>query len=134
MIVTSVALKKNTPHHVQGDGWTSTRLLVHADGLGYSLNDTHVQEGVEMHLQYKNHVETNYCVAGSGEVVNVKTGEVHPLSPGAVYTLNEHDEHIVRAGKGGLHFVCVFTPALVGEETHDAHGGYPTAAAQRADT
>lgn len=126
MIVTSVALKQGTDHHVKGDGWSSTRLLVRDDGLGYSLNDTHVQEGVEMHLKYKNHIETNYCVAGSGEVVDVATGKVYPLGPGSVYTLNKHDEHIVRAKRGGLHFVCVFTPPLVGTETHDEAGSYPT--------
>lgn len=125
MIVTSVNEKRATSHHVKGEGWSSTRLLVRDDGLGYSLNDTYVDEGVEMHLHYKNHVETNYCIAGSGEVVDLATGRVHALGPGSVYTLNNHDEHIVRAGKGGLHLVCVFTPPLVGTETHSTDGSYP---------
>jgi len=30
----------------------------------------------------------------------------------------------VRALKGDLRFVCVFHPALSGDENHDADGGY----------
>ena len=127
MIVTSVDEKRATDLHVRGEGWSSTRLLVRGDGLDYSLNDTYVDEGVEMRLHYKNHVETNYCVSGAGEVVDLATGQVHAIGPGSVYTLDKHDEHIVRAGKGGLHFVCVFTPPLEGHETHGSDGSYPAA-------
>lgn len=111
-------------HHATGEGWESRRILLARDGLGYSLHDTLVKEGHELRLEYKNHIESNYCIAGEGEVVNVTTGEVHPLRPGSLYALDQHDAHILRAIKGDLRLVCVFTPALTGEETHDADGSY----------
>ena len=41
-----------------------------------------------------------------------------------MYTLDKHDRHELIATTD-LRIVCVFTPALVGEETHDADGSYP---------
>ncbi len=94
------------------------------DGLGYSLHDTIVSEGQTLELEYKNHVETNYCIAGEGSVTNAVTGEVYPLCAGTVYALDRHEPHILSATKGDLRVVCVFTPALSGEETHDTDGSY----------
>lgn len=110
--------------HVKGDGFESRRLLLAADGLGYSLHDTVVEPGSEQVLEYRHHVESNYCIAGSGEVENVATGEVFALRPGALYVLDRHERHVIRAGEEGLRFVCIFTPALAGDETHDADGSY----------
>ena len=45
MIVTTVEEKRGTERHVTGPGWTSTRLIVKADGMGYSVHDTTVLEG-----------------------------------------------------------------------------------------
>jgi L-ectoine synthase len=83
-----------------------------------------LDEGCELHLHYKNHVESNYCIAGQGEVEDVATGAVHPLTPGTMYALENHDAHILRALKGQLRLICVFTPALTGHETHDPDGSY----------
>jgi len=114
----------DTDRHARGQGWQSRRMLLGDDGLGYSLHDTVLDEGCELHLQYKNHVESNYCIAGIGEVVNVATGDVHPIAPGTLYALESHDAHILRALKGQLRLVCVFTPALTGRERHDSDGSY----------
>lgn len=128
MIVKSLTDVIGTPDHAAGDGWESRRLLLAKDGLGYSLHDTVVKEGQTLELEYKNHVETNYCIAGEGTVANSRTGEVFPLRPGVVYVLDNHEPHILTATKGDLRLVCVFTPALSGTETHDADGGYAPAA------
>lgn len=114
----------DTDRHARGDGWQSRRLLLGDDGLGYSLHDTVVDEGCELTLQYKNHIEANYCIAGIGEVEDVATGEIHPIAPGTLYALDKHDAHILRALEGQLRLVCVFTPALTGRERHDADGSY----------
>ena len=124
MIVTTVEEKRKTECHVTGPGWTSTRLIVRSDGMGYSVHDTMVLEGAELHLHYKHHLETNYCVSGEGEVVDVETGATYPIGPGSVYALDKNDRHIVRAIKGNLHLVCVFNPALSGQETHRQDGSY----------
>ena len=118
----------DTPRHVSGPGWDSKRMIVKADGMGYSVHETRVHEGAESHLHYRNHLETNYCVAGEGEVVDVATGETFQIRPGTIYALDQHDEHILRATKGDLHLVCVFNPPVEGTETHNADGGYELAA------
>lgn len=124
MIVKRLDEVLNTDRHARGEGWQSRRMLLGEDGLGYSLHDTIVEEGSELHLQYKNHIESNYCVAGIGEVVDVATGTVYPISPGTLYALECHDAHILRALKGQLRLVCVFTPALTGQERHDSDGSF----------
>jgi L-ectoine synthase len=124
MIVVNVDDFNGTERAASGPGWQSTRLLVKDDGLGYSLHDTHVAPGAALELEYKHHVETNYCVGGAGEVVDLTTGITHPLRIGSIYTLDKNERHIVRAFEDGLHLVCVFTPALKGSETHSEDGSY----------
>lgn len=124
MIVRSLEDIQGTPSDVSGPGWRSRRIILRADAMGCSVHDTVVREGAELHLRYRHHLETNYCIGGEGEVVDVASGATHAIRPGVVYALDRHDAHIVRALKGDLHLVCVFTPALTGTETHTADGGY----------
>lgn len=124
MIVKHLSEILGTAAHARGEGWESRRILLAGDGLGYSLHDTLVKEGAELTLEYKNHVETNYCIAGEGEVEEVSTGRIWPLSEGSVYVLDAHERHVLRALKGDLRLVCLFTPALTGREVHDADGSY----------
>jgi len=124
MIVRTLEEIIGTDRDVSGHGWQSRRLILKRDGMGCSLHDTVVKQGTELRMQYKHHAETNYCIEGEGEVEEVATGKVHRLVPGTVYALDQHDAHIVRALKGDLRVVCVFHPALSGNETHDADGGY----------
>ena len=127
MIVRTLASVLGTPAHVTGSAFESRRILLAADGLGYSLHDTICKEGSEQQLEYKNHIETNYVIEGEGEVENALTGEVFPLGPGTVYVLDRHEPHILRARKGDMRIICVFTPALTGREVHDESGSYPAA-------
>ncbi|SOE51878.1 ectoine synthase [Caballeronia arationis] len=124
MLVRDVDSTIGTLRHVCGEGWDSKRLVVATDSVGFSLHDTTVEEGTQMELQYRHHVEANYCFAGEGEVVDVASGERFQLKPGSVYVLDKHDRHVLRAIKGDLRLVCVFRPALAGDETHTAEGGY----------
>ncbi len=124
MIVRTLDSIIGSEQHIVGADFESRRILLKKDGLGYSFHDTIMEEGSEMHIQFKNHIETNYCIGGEGEVVDVATGETHPLKPGTIYVLDKHDAHILRATKGTLRLVCVFTPALSGQEVHDEGGGY----------
>jgi L-ectoine synthase len=112
------------PRHVSGAGWESRRILLRSDGMGFSLHDTIVREGTEQRLHYKHHLEANYCIAGRGEVVDVKSGAAFAIEPGTLYALDKHDEHILRAVKGDLRLVCVFNPALAGHEKHLPDGSY----------
>jgi len=124
MIVRKLAEIINTWCHASGEGWESRRLVLADDKMGYSMHDTLVKEGAELHLEYKNHLETNYCIEGLGEVENVATGEKHPIQPGTLYALDNHDKHILRAIKGDLRLICAFSPPLSGREVHDSDGSY----------
>jgi L-ectoine synthase len=124
MIVRTLDEILDSPRDVRGKGWQSRRLLLRADRMGFSLSDTVVAEGTEQRLEYKHHLEANYCIAGEGEVVDLRTGAVHPLRPGTLYALDKNDAHIVRATRGDLRVVCVFNPPLAGDETHRPDGSY----------
>jgi len=115
----------NTAADVDTKQWNSRRLLLASDGMGFSLHDTIIKEGEDLHLWYKNHLEAVYCIEGEGEIVEKKDGTVHPIKEGTVYALNEHDQHILRANKGvQMRMVCVFNPPVTGREVHDEDGSY----------
>ena len=126
MIVRSLASIIDTQAHVRGGAFESRRILLAKDGLGYSLHDTICKAGSAQRLEYRNHIETNYVIEGQGSVENIATGEVFPLGPGTVYVLDQYEAHLLRA-ETDLRIICVFTPALTGQEKHDASGSYPAA-------
>ncbi|MDX1347330.1 MAG: ectoine synthase [Thiomicrorhabdus chilensis] len=114
-----------TDADVDSAQWNSRRLLLASDGMGFSLHDTLIKAGEDLHLWYKNHLEAVYCIEGEGEIVEKKDGTVHPIREGTVYALNEHDQHILRANKGvQMRMVCVFNPPVTGREVHDEDGSY----------
>jgi L-ectoine synthase len=109
---------------VSGPTWSSRRLLLADDRVGFSLHDTILGAGTRTEMHYKHHVEAVYCIEGRGELHALATGEVHPIAPGTVYCLDAHDKHVLVAHEQ-LRMVCVFTPPIVGPETHGPDGAYP---------
>ncbi|WP_017615297.1 ectoine synthase [Nocardiopsis salina] len=100
-----------------GNG-TSRRFLVESDGLGYSVTDTVVRAGTKSRLEYRNHLESCYCIEGSGEVIDMD-GTSYPIIPGRLYSLDQYDAHfLVASPHEDLRLVCVFSPALQGDERH----------------
>ncbi|SDI44286.1 L-ectoine synthase [Actinokineospora alba] len=100
----------------------SRRFLVESDGMGYTLTDTIVRAGTKSRLEYRNHLEACYCVEGSGEVVDME-GTSHPITPGVLYALDKHDAHfLIASPHEDLRLVCVFSPALRGDEVHSLDG------------
>lgn len=96
----------------------SRRFLVAADGLGYTVTDTTVRAGTKSRLEYRNHLEACYCIEGSGEVIDMASVS-WPITPGVIYALDAHDAHwLVASPHEDLRLVCVFTPALRGDEVH----------------
>src|ERR1700743_2121718 len=61
----------------------SRRFLLEADGLGYTVTDTIVTKGTTSRLEYKNHLESCYCIEGSGKVIELD-GTVHEIVPGTI--------------------------------------------------
>ncbi len=127
MIVRTLDRARDSDRRVASANWESTRLLLKADGMGFSFHITTIYAGTETRMCYLNHLESVYCMAGTGEIETIADGTVYPLQPGTLYALDQHDEHIVRA-QTDLHCACVFTPPLHGKEVHDERGAYPVAA------
>ncbi|WEL43302.1 ectoine synthase [Pseudomonas sp. CBSPBW29] len=93
-----------------------------ADGKGrdglYRLPHRRARR-TESLLQYRNHLEACYCIAGEGEVEDMD-GNVYPIRPGDIYALDQHDCHYLRGGKDqDLVLVSVFNPPLKGDERHN---------------
>jgi L-ectoine synthase len=101
-----------------GNG-TSARFLVAADGIGYTITETVVRAGTKSRLEYRNHLESCYCIEGSGEVVDM-AGTSYPITPGTLYALDQHDAHfLIASPHEDMRLICVFTPALRGDEVHN---------------
>ena len=109
--------------HAPNGNWTSRRLSLKEDEMGFSVNDTLIHAGTETYIWYKNHLEAVYCVQGKGEIEDLETGEIHPISDGTLYLLNKHDKHYLRATET-MRMICVFNPPLTGREVHTKEGYY----------
>jgi L-ectoine synthase len=124
MKVRSLSDLEGTDRDVQAATWKSRRFILADDGVGFSFNDTVLYAGTETHMHYKHHVESVYCIEGRAELTDVRTGEVHEITAGTMYLLDEHDEHVLKVIED-VRMMCVFTPALTGQEVHDDDGVYP---------
>jgi L-ectoine synthase len=101
----------------------SRRFLLEADGMGYTVTDTTVRAGTKSRLEYRNHLEACYCIEGSGEVIDT-AGTSYSIASGTLYALDRHDAHfLVASPHEDLRLVCMFTPALRGDEVHQLHQG-----------
>ncbi|MGK0440304.1 MAG: L-ectoine synthase [Pseudohongiellaceae bacterium] len=103
--------------------WESTRLLLKEDQMGFSFHITTIYQGADFEMHYQNHLESVYCISGEGEVETLIDGKKYPIKPGAMYVLDKHDKHILRAFKE-MAMACVFNPPLNGKEVHNAEGAY----------
>lgn len=124
MIVRSLADAEKSDRRVVTPLWESTRLVLKNDRMGYSVHVTTIYAGSEIEMEYRNHLETVYCIEGEGSVEDLATGEVHEIREGIVYVLDKNDRHILRA-RTPMRMVCVFNPPLNGKEVHDSNGVYP---------
>jgi len=128
MIVRDInKILKDEPARVVSDAnWTSIRMLLADDGMGFSFHITFLEAGSEHVFEYKNHFESVYCMQGSGSITDIATGKTHAIRPGVMYALNAHDRHVLRAEEE-LVMACVFNPPVTGKEVHRADGSYAAA-------
>ncbi|WP_368644005.1 ectoine synthase [Castellaniella ginsengisoli] len=125
MIVRNVKDVIGTDQEIVTENWTSRRVLLSKDGMGFSFHETVIFPGTETHIHYQNHLEAVWCIEGDGEIETIVDGRRFALGPGVVYALDQHDEHWLRGGREPLRVICVFNPPLTGREVHDASGVYP---------
>jgi len=125
MIVRNLkAAEKTNRRIVSPDGnWESTRLLLKDDNMGFSFHITTIYEGADFQMHYQNHLESVFCMSGSGEVETLADGKKYPIEPGTVYILDKHDKHVLRA-TSEMKMACVFNPPLSGKEVHNKEGAY----------
>ncbi|MBO6853209.1 MAG: ectoine synthase [Marivivens sp.] len=126
MIVRDFNALMNTDRVVSDAQWTSVRMLLADDGMGFSFHITFLEAGSEHEFEYKNHFESVYCMQGKGSITDHATGETHEIKPGVMYALNEHDRHTLRAEEE-LVMACVFNPPVTGREVHQEDGSYAIA-------
>ncbi len=123
MIVRQLQDAEKSGRKIVSDGWDSTRLLLKNDNMGFSFHITTIYKDAELPLHYQNHLESVYCVSGEGSIEDLATGEIHAISPGTIYALDQNDKHILRATEE-MKMACVFNPPLHGKEVHNAEGAY----------
>jgi L-ectoine synthase len=125
MIVRNIEqAEKSSRRIISPDGnWESTRLLLKADNMGFSFHITTIYAGADFRMHYQNHLESVYCLSGTGEVETLVDNRVHAIRPGTIYILDKHDEHVLRAHTE-MKMACVFNPPLSGKEVHNEEGAY----------
>jgi L-ectoine synthase len=124
MIVRKLEDIAGSAQEVITPNWTSRRLLLKRDGMGFSMHETTIEPGTQTHIWYKHHLEAVLCIEGEGVVETLADRRTHAIVPGTLYALDRHDRHCLRATTR-MRLVCVFSPALTGREVHDAEGVYP---------
>ena len=123
MIVRNIKSLHETERQIDSKNWSSTRLILKDDNMGFSFHETILYPDTETKIWYKNHLEAVYCIEGTGEIQE-DDGTKHDINPGTIYALDKHDKHVLRAFSK-MRLICVFNPALIGPEKHDEHGVYP---------
>lgn len=126
MIVRDFHDLKTSDRAVSDAGWTSVRMLLADDGMGFSFHITVLKAGSEHTFHYKHHFESVYCISGKGSITDHGTGETHDIRPGVMYALDQHDKHTLRADEE-LVMACCFNPPVTGREVHRADGSYAPA-------
>ena len=64
MIVRNVEDVIGTDQEIITENWTSRRVLLSRDGMGFSFHETVIFPGTETHIHYRNHLEAVWCIEG----------------------------------------------------------------------
>lgn len=122
MYTRDLATLRGTDRDVDWGNGKSVRMLVADDDMGFAVCHTTVHAGTESLLAYRNHLESCYCISGSGEIEDM-AGKVHRIEPGTIYVLPNHEQHYLRAdADADMMLISVFNPPLRGDEKHDLDG------------
>ena len=124
MILRSLGDLVGTDVVVSGENFVSHRLVLARDKVGVSVHITRTRKGSNRKLEYKNHLEAVYVIGGEAIVHDLAAGRSVAVSAGTCVALDKHDAYRLEAITD-LELFCVFNPACVGTEVHDADGSYP---------
>lgn len=123
MEVRSIKDITGTEREVTGVGFTSFRVLLEQDCMGFGLHKTVIPKGGPYRWRYENHLEACYCIQGSGLITELETGREHLVSVDTTYILDDHDDHTFEALEDVV-LISVFNPPVTGKEVHNADGSY----------
>ena len=113
--------------------WTtgrSRRFLNKIDGFNLTITNTTADAYTKSNLEYKNHFETVIWYHGKGNYqwdegkmkqefdLQYQNDDDANLNLVAM-VMNKHDAHVVNIEDKKSFCVCVFSPALIGRETHN---------------
>lgn len=108
--------------------WTSgrsRRYLIKEDGFPLGLHNTSVYAKTKSRLEYRNHIESVYYIAGRATYhwADADGKWIHEESRidkdnGTSFLMNLHDPHLVEIHDQESYCVAVFDPVLAGKETH----------------
>lgn len=122
-VINSSELEPNRVVKCPFGGFTSHRILLESDGMGYTMTKTVIPPGRVNRWHYTKHLESCYCVAGNGTLVEESTGDEFQIRPDTTYVLDNHDAHTFEA-REEVTLICVFNPPLTGGEVHQEDGSY----------
>lgn len=104
---------------------SAVRLLLKADGAGFSVSEARMRSGTVANLWYKNHWEANYVRSGTAVLEDMVAGRHWNLKTGDLYMVGPTDRHRLTATSPEVfRVVSVFNPPIAGLETHDADNSY----------
>lgn len=123
MKVKTIQQIAGTEREVHGEGFTSYRMILAKDSMGFSVHKTVIPKGDPQHWHYKNHLESCYCISGKGVLTNLSTAEKFNIVPDTIYILDNHDDHTFQAIEDVV-LISVFNPPITGNEIHNSDGSY----------
>lgn len=126
MIVRTTAEITGTDRDVASEdgNWTSKRIVLGGDGVGFSFHETTIKAGSVNNFHYANHIEAVWVVEGEGTLTDLTNDTTYELAPGSMYLLNGNEKHVVEP-RTQMRMFCVFNPPVTGREVHDENGVYP---------
>jgi L-ectoine synthase len=84
--------------------------------LGVTVTDIVLAPGIEEVYGYEHHIEIAYCLEGSAEIVDEKTGAHFQIDAGTMWIAKKGSRFRFRA-RIPTRCICVFTPPFEGGET-----------------
>ena len=97
--------------------------LTREDRCGFSISDYSIKGPWNQDLQYKNHMEINFIVAGQVEILDLTGDKSWQITAGMIYIVGPKDRHRF-SSPSDIHLISIFNPAISGTEKHDADGAF----------
>jgi L-ectoine synthase len=84
LIVRKLEQAEQSSRRVDSEGWSSVRLLLNDDAMGFSFHITTIFAGAELEMHYRHHLESVYCISGKGSVEELAGGDRFEIEAGTL--------------------------------------------------